>query len=671
MYFKIAMKNVRKSFKDYSIYFLTLTLAVCIFYSFNSIGSQKALMELEESGASIVSGLMDIIGYVSVFVSVILGSLILYANNFLIKKRKKELGIYTVLGMGKRKISKVLLTETVAVGIVSLGTGLLLGIGVSQALSIFTSKLFEISMDEYSFMLSGAAMAKTIFYFGIMFLLVAIFNTATVSKYKAIDLLVAGRKSEAIRFKNPILFIVAFGLGIGSLVKAYSLILGVGLNVNDSRFMASIGLGIVGTVLFFFSLSSLALYVLKKSPGLYFKGLNIFTAKQINSKINTNFLSMSLICLMLFITMSVLSTGISFKESLESGIEKTTPFDASISRYGSEEGLDSLEESLRNSGFGFEKNERYESLNLYHSGVTMRAVFSETEIADSDDSFAKWADNGIDMMKLSDYNRVRMLEGKGEETISPGEVLLIGNSEMIVPSIDRYLEKSRTISIGDSKYKVKGDSVVTDSIYNDVMKNTFPIIVVQDKLVEGMMVRESHININYSEERRDESEKQLREIFKGYKDGEMDYESTGLLLGATREEIRESSKGMTTTVLFVGIYLGIVFLITSMAVLALQQLSEASDSIDRYKSLRKIGASEDMVNKTILTQTAVYFTLPLALAIVHSYIGIMVANKVIMSFNKPDIGTSSLMTAAVFIVIYGGYFLATYSGYKTIVKSSM
>ena len=183
MYYKIAIGNVKKSFKDYTIYFLTLALVVCIFYSFNSIESQKAVLELKSSGKESINALVTVIAYISVFVSIVLGSLIIYANNFLIKKRKKELGIYMVLGMGKGKISRILVTETLIVGVMSLISGLLLGIIASQGLSLLTSKLFDIPMSDYSFIISISSIGKTILYFSIMFFLVIIFNTAIISKY--------------------------------------------------------------------------------------------------------------------------------------------------------------------------------------------------------------------------------------------------------------------------------------------------------------------------------------------------------------------------------------------------------------------------------------------------------------------------------------------------------
>ncbi|MBP8315648.1 FtsX-like permease family protein, partial [Clostridium neonatale] len=288
MYSKIALKNVKKSFKDYTIYFLTLTLAVCIFYSFNSIESQKALVEVSSTEGDYVTILSDVISYISVFVAIILGSLILYANNFLIKKRNRELGLYMTLGMGKSKISKILIIETIIVGILSLISGLILGLISSQGLSILVSKLFEFKMDEYSFIISPSAISKTILYFGIMFLLVILFNTYIISKYKIIDLLKMGKKSEEIRFKNSFVYLITFILCVISLGTAYKFVLDIGLQLNDPKFLISIILGIVGTVLFFFSLAGFILYVVKRTKRIYFKNLNIFTIKQINSKVNTN-----------------------------------------------------------------------------------------------------------------------------------------------------------------------------------------------------------------------------------------------------------------------------------------------------------------------------------------------------------------------------------------------
>ena len=143
MLFKLSFKNMKKSFKDYAIYFITLVLGVAIFYMFNSLDSQQAMLQVSQSQRDIITMMIRMLEFVSVFVAVILGLLIVYANNFLINRRKKEFGIYMTLGMGKRQISKIILFETILVGILSLIAGLVIGIFASQFMSVLVANLFE------------------------------------------------------------------------------------------------------------------------------------------------------------------------------------------------------------------------------------------------------------------------------------------------------------------------------------------------------------------------------------------------------------------------------------------------------------------------------------------------------------------------------------------------
>ena len=265
MYFKIALGNIKKSYKDYMIYFLTLILGVCIFYSFNSIDSQQVFINVKSSDAEYLIRIIELISGISLFISVILGSLILYANNFLIKKRKKEFGIYRILGMSKRKVSRILLTETFIVGIISLVAGVILGMGVSQLLSIFTLKLFDVEMNKYRFTISINSISKTILYFGIMFLLVAIFNVLVISKYKIINLLTADKKSENVKFKKNFIYVLSFVLCVVCLIYSYKSLLTTSIDTKNIMFKVAVGILILGTVLFFFSLSGLVLYFTNKN----------------------------------------------------------------------------------------------------------------------------------------------------------------------------------------------------------------------------------------------------------------------------------------------------------------------------------------------------------------------------------------------------------------------
>ena len=680
MYSKIAMKNVKKSFKDYSIYFLTLILAVCIFYSFNSIESQKAFMEMSASGAEFIDEVSAMISCVSVFVAVILGSLIIYANNFLIKKRNKELGIYMTLGMGKAKISKILIFETIIVGVLSLISGLIIGFIASQGLSVLVVKLFQFNMNKFTFMISISAIGKTICYFGIMFLMVMIFNTFVISKYKIIDLLIVGRKNEEIKFKNPMIYFITFIICVISLSSAYKLVIDVGLEVEDPRFIISIILGIIGTVLFFFSLTGFILYIVKNNKSIYFKGLNIFIIKQINSKVKTNFISMSVICLMLFVTIVTLSTGFSFKNALESSLEEATPYDFSAYVYiDPDYNVISIEESLNKMGISFNDNAKVVYYNEYKNSESFNDIMNLNQ---SDGNF----NPEIRYIKISDYNKMRAISNEEPIELAKDEVLVTSTASKVLPEIKEYMSKNDTLSIENTTYKIKNKNVIENNLSTYYMTNNFCTIVINDEFCDKAEAILSRVNVNFKLDK-DKSQDDLMKSIDDFNDRRYsysndsmsssvdkdkdDYEGIGYVMASSRNYIYESNRGVTTTILFVGIYLGIVFLISSMAVLALQQLSEASDSIDRYISLRRLGVSKKSINKTIFMQTLVYFSIPVFLAFVHSIVGIKVTNTFISLYNQPNIAASSLITAGIFLIMYIIYFNITYIGYKNIVKSKI
>lgn len=678
MYFKIALNNVRKSFKDYSIYFLTLTLGVCIFYAFNSIGDQKAFLEFGKRQAEYIKVLQSLISGISVFISCVLGGLILYANNFLVKKRKKELGIYMTLGMGKNKISKILTYETALVGIISLVVGLGIGIIVSQGISAFASKLFEVSLSNYKFLLSTDAILKTVLYFGIIFILVMIFNTFVISKYKLIDMLTAAKKNEDIKIKNPILTAIIFFISLGLLGVAYKLVIKVGLNPTDRMFLVSIVLGILGTLLLFFSLAGFVLYVLQRNKNVYLKGLNIFVLRQMNSKINTNFLSMTVICLMLFLTISTLATGLSFKNALEKGLENTTPFDASATYYIDEDSkIKTAEESIRELGFKFNPEDKIVSYNEYKLEKTnLESLLNKNaEGKNKKEIVEAMTYKGTNAISISSYNDIRALSGEKSVSLANNEVLISSNLGEVENTLKNIIKNNDKIEIDGKEYKIANNAligegkVIKEAFESTGMTNNFFTLIVPDNMVSNLKPIANKININFP--KNSNEEERVQKLFNEYRDGVVDSSKYGFVNGYTRARIYEDNNGMTNIVLFIGIYLGVIFLISSTAVLALQQLSEASDSIDRYKSLRRIGVSQKMINKSIFTQVSIYFGLPLVVALVHSVVAIKVVNGFLTMFNRPDIGVSSLVTALIMVIVYGGYFYATYTGYKSTVKNAL
>ena len=281
MYSKLAFRNLKRSFKDYAIYFLTLVFGVCIFYTFNSIESQSIMMELSEVQASAFEQVDLIMGYASIFVAFVLAFLIIYANNYLIKRRKKEFGIYMTLGMDKGNLSRIIFFETLLVGIISLAIGLGIGVILSQGLSVLTAKMFKVNLLKFKFVFSYSAMIKTLISFGIIYILVLMFNSMSIRKIQLIDLINSSKKNENIKVRNIWISVFIFIVSLIMIGYAYYLILDngtatLGISVSGT----SILLGAVGTFLFFFSLSGFLLKLVQSNKKLYLKDLNMFVLRQ-------------------------------------------------------------------------------------------------------------------------------------------------------------------------------------------------------------------------------------------------------------------------------------------------------------------------------------------------------------------------------------------------------
>lgn len=672
MFSKIAMNNVKRSFKDYSIYFLTLTFAVCIFYSFNSIEAQKSLLDISKSTADYMITINKLMAGASVFVSFILGGLIVYANNFLIKKRKKELGIYMTLGMSKGKISRILIFETFLIGLLSLVAGILLGIIVSQGLSVVTAKLLAVKMTSYKFIISMSAIVKSALYFGIIFILVMIFNQVTISKYKLIDMLNAAKKNEVIKVTNPVISIVIFLFSLASLITAYTFVLKVGLEPEDPLFIISIVLGVVGTLLCFFSLSNFLIQVIQKNKKLYLKNLNIFVLRQINNKITTNFLSMTTICLMLFLTITLLFTMFGYKGIFDKSLKGNTSFHASGALYPSkdEEKTKDVKKALDEVNFQLDATEKYSFFTEYKLPIYLSELLSkyltEKELKELKDSYS---DHPISAIKLSEYNSITQLLGKSPVDLKDNEILLVSNYEDTNKIFSKFIKNEKSVVLENKTYTIKNSTPIKENIVSTRTNLQFLYFIIPDNFQGDLKAEASRFNVMFDNSNYAKSEEKFSNLFTTVLDTGNYNGQPILLFGNTLELLHSMVYGSSAMVVFLGIYLGIVFLISSAAVLALQQLSEASDSLDRYNSLRKIGVTEKMINKSILVQNLIYFMVPLTLAMIHSIVGISVTNKLFGAYNKSLIGSSSLMIGLGLIVIYGGYFYATYVGFKNTVKN--
>lgn len=665
MFFKLALSNVKKSVKDYAVYFLTLSFGVCLFYMFNSLDSQQSMLLLSETQHAIVKSMIQIIGGLSVFVSVILGFLIIYANRFLIRRRKKELGLYMLLGMEKGRISRILVLETFVISLFSLGVGLAVGAFASQGLSVVSAKMFEVNLNNFRFVFSAGAFLKTILYFGIIFIIIMLFNTVAVSKYKLIDLLNANKRNENLKIKNLGLSVILFLISVVCLVYAYRCIIHNGMMEINLEFWQAIFFGSLGTLLFFMSLSGFLLKILKANKRIYLKGLNMFVLRQINSKINTNFVSMTVICIMLLITIGALSSGIGMASAFSGGIKEATPFDASIISIYNEKNKKSVlqdgEEITKIIGDKLnEISDEYVEISLYQLPIKYGDIFFDSGVGeDRKLSLGYFTETGIVAMKLSDYNSILKMQGKEEISLPENEYIFNCNYDAVKEYYDK--SKYKSISLDGEEYKLYKDDMLGIQYETYMTLNDFGTFVLPDKALEKYTPAQKVLNINYKGNAELCEEKLKKEIFDGLNLSQRFSEITA-------KTVRDQSIGLKVMVSYIAIYIGLVFLITSVAVLALQQLSESSDNVERYALLREIGAEDRMINRALFAQIFIYFMMPLALAIVHSIVGLYVANRVIMVVGRINIAWNTVIAAIIFLAIYGTYFAATYLSCKGMIR---
>lgn len=694
MLFKLSLKNMKKSFKDYAIYFITLVLGVAVFYMFNSLDSQEAMLKVSSSTKEIIKLMINMLGMVSVFIAIILGLLIVYANNFLINRRKKEFGIYMTLGMSKRQISKILLIETIFVGIISLLIGLVIGIFVSQLMSILVAKLFQADMTKFEFVFSKNACIKTCLYFAIMYLAVLIFNAFTISKYKLINLLTASKKNEKIKIKNPILCVVVFiissiGLGYAYWIVTKKVFTLSSINETTKAIVLAIILGIITTILIFWSISGFILKIVESKRSIYLKGTNMFVLRQIHNKINTTVISISVICLMLFMTITALSSSLALKNSMQKDIENLTPVDINLYKTAN---LDNSKESITYSEEIKEDSKKPISYTLKENGFDMDLLKDVIELPIYELSDLTWEKTlgsvAIDIkkefpmmnlatpemiVKLSDYNKIAKLYGNKEYTLNDDEYIIIANYESIAEMRNKGLQANAQININGSEYKPKYQKCEDSFIEISTSKTNVGIIIVPDNANLNIENQKLWLLVaNYNAKNKEEKDK-IEDIFSDNESvlNQKLHEAKNSLNSDTKIHLFESSIGLSTIVVFIAIYLGIIFLIVSCAILALKQLTESSDNIERYVILRKIGCDEKMINKSLFEQIAIFFMLPLILAIIHSIFGIQFALSIFNTLaSKDQLLPSIILTIIVMSSIYGCYFLATYIGCKNIIKEA-
>lgn len=679
---KLSLKNIKKSFKDYAIYFFTLVLGVAIFYIFNALNSQTVMLDVSSNTNELIDLMNGMLAGVSVFVSFVLGFLIIYASRFLIKRRNKEFGVYLTLGMSKRKISMILFFETLFIGLVSLVVGLGIGIILSQGMSLIVANMFEAELTKFTFVFSKSAFIKTIICFGIMYLIVMIFNTVIVSKCKLIDLLNGAKKTEKVKLKNPIICILVFIVSAIILgIAYYRVTAGIYELETMTDILIIIAMGSISTFFIFWSISGLVLRIVKSKKNFYYKGLNSFTLRQFSGKINTTVFLTTIICLMLFITICMLSACLTVKNSLNKNLNSLSPVDAVYSatmnmdnNYNYYIDIGYSDNQIKNSKFSVVETfniydydilddfKEYLEVNTYRTGdLRIKNTLGDLNVILPNN-------NKETIMKVSDYNKVAKMYGLKEYSLSDDEYIILANYKQMVEIRNYALNNNQEINLFGHTLKPKYSSCQDGFLDISSNRSNLGLILVSDSVIDEDYLYQNYLIGNYKTKDKKEIkalEDNITSLYQSVKT--KDYLLPDI---STKQSIKESTNGLSAMVTFIGLYLGIIFLISSTAILALKELSESSDNKERFRMLRRIGTDEAMINKALFKQIFIFFMLPMLLAIIHSIFGITFAIKILEVFGTEGLLESIIMTAIFIVLIYGGYFLITYYCSKNIIKEN-
>lgn len=691
---KIALGNVRKSLRDFSVFFITLVFGVCAFYAFASINDQTAVINLTEQQSEAVSAVMRMLSSVSVFVAVILGFLVVYANRFLVRRRKREFGIYLTLGMGRAQVAAIMVMETLAVGVAALVVGLVLGVLLSQVMMYVTANLFEATIPSFAFVFSPGAALSTLACYAAIFALSLLLNVREVSRCRLIDLINADKVSEKVKARSLPVCVVLFLVSLVLMGVAYRTLLENG--VMSDKFGQATALVSVGTALFFFSVSGFLLRFLQGRPGVYLRGLNAFTLRQLNSRVNTAWVSITLVCAMLFVAICGVCTGFSVSRGISDALEKGSPYDASINAYprglmiagmdDADYDLPEVNEEAASDGFDMVAAMRRKvsdwddivsataQVNQYmpsgaQGGISQRWAYETTSYATDAtlDEVLGQNDSRFAFVRVSQYNALRALLGEKPVELGRDECLVWSDFTPLDGFWEAFIDQHPGFEALGTTLHPRG--MAHETLCNTSAASVTGALVVPDEVLpDDLVPAMTSLDVTYSGSV-DECEQRFQDACEaacGPADSR-GVEAWPVCFMETRQAMADSTVGLTVVTTYLAIYIGLILLISCASVLSIQQLSAVVDDVSRYRVLAELGAEPAQIRGALMVQVGVYFVFPLVVAVCHAACALTSINGLISLATGFDVSNALVATVCFVVALYGGYFLLTYQTSKAMV----
>lgn len=713
---KLAWGNVRRAGRDYLVYLITLALGVTVFYAFNTISEQAASAGLSKEIGDVIG---SITSGLTVFLAAVMGFLMVYANNFIMKRRKQQFGLYQVLGMGRGQVALVMTLETAIVSLGALAIGLACGTGLSQLMTFFTASLFRTQIASFHFFVSAGAALFTVECLIVIFLVTLVFNLRVVAKAKVIDLMGARRSNETVAVRNPWVSAALFVVGCVLVGVAYERLLRDGMPVTMdsqeemSRFGITTALVVVGTILLFFGLSGFLLKALQAAHSLWWRGLNMFTLRQLAARVNTVSMSMAVISMILFLALTSVTTGMSMANVISEAVERGTPADYTTQvAYHSPTAIRQLQKSEQ--GAGLEAGTSTEGLaSTTHpvdvldaathqaqrsdgSTVNLAAITGASVQVDVYDAapaageqplvstaeFARAAgktlpqaintgddrDSAMGIMSESTYNHYLAFRGKeGVSLGADGYLVTSDSGPSVVGIYIAALAAGHEVTLGGRTLRPARTTVDEDAstFVNMAMSSNKGTLVVPDEVLASLNlpVQYSYLLVDYP------AGSDASAIDKKFGNAAnygtvtdaagQDVGSFGL--DSTRISVYESTDSVNGLISYLSIYVGFVLVVACGAILTIQQLSGVADAQPSYRLLAELGTDATSLRRSLLAQQAVFFAFPLVVALAHSAVALKVIVNVVETLGSLTIGGTVGLTCAIFVMCYGGYFLLTYA----------
>lgn len=642
--FNIAIKNIKRNFYNYFTYFTSMVFSIMIYYIFVSIQYNSKIIEVISLNANVQLGFkfssIIIAGFVTIF--------IWYSNSFFTRKRKKEIGLYSLMGIKKRQIGKMLFYENIAMGAIALTSGILIGSLLSKVFIMLLINLMGFSI-HISFSIIPKAIFKTIITFGILFLITSIHGYTIIYRFKLIELFNAEKKGE----QEPKTSITLSILSLILILSGYSLYLNSFGKNFDIFLLLTLIFVIVGTYLFFscFVISVIKYY--KKNKNLYYKGTNMIGISHLLYRIKDNARTLATIAILSATTLTFMGITSSFYYDFQTKQDIKYPF--TYSYYSNDKNIDKKVESIIAK---YPKNKLINSTHIEF--ITLKGtVFNVTDKVHSQDETTFY------IISQDMFNKISKIKGIKDRLNlkNPNDTILF-DEYYKGTFLSSYKNKLVTTIINNKKTALKIVDFKSHPFVNEYM--TGLVLVVNNNMYNEIYNKENIYRINnYITDNKKDSEsltKELKTFMAEYRK-ESKYDSPLLQFSSYYENYK---KNLSTTgiLIFISCFLGLVFLIATGSIIFFKQLSEANDYKKRYILLMKIGVRKIDIKNSIKKQILFVFLFPLVVGILHSIVAVSLLGKLL----NLNLALPISINIFIYTFIYMIYYFLTVTSYIKFLK---